>query len=124
MSYSIEEVTDRTVVVQAGSKIDFRNADQLHEACSQKIRSGAKRFIFDFEETEVLDSTGLGAIFKLYRKLTAVSGGEPAIAFAGVGSQVEAALRLTRTGRVFEEYDSVDEAVAALEDGSAGAPTS
>lgn len=115
MSYSIEEISDETILVEAGSKLDFRNADQVHEACNQKIRSGAKRFIFDFEETEVLDSTGLGAIFKLYRKLSGLTGGEAAIAFAEVGSQVEAALRLTRTARVFKEYESVDDALAALE---------
>lgn len=115
MSYSIEEISDETVLVEAGSTLDFRNADQVHEECNQKIRSGTRQFIFDFEETDVLDSTGLGAIFKLYRKLSGLTGGEPAIAFAAVGSQVEAALRLTRTGRVFEEYESVDEALAALE---------
>lgn len=114
MSYTIEEVSDETVLVRAGANLDFRNADEVHAACNEQIRAGVKRFIFDFSETDVLDSTGLGAIFKLYRKLSGLTGGEPAIAFADVGSQVQAALRLTRTGRVFQEYDSVEEALEAV----------
>jgi len=107
MSFFIEPVTRDTVVVQIGKALDFRNAADFKAAVQEQVRGGVRSFILDFTDTGILDSTGLGSIFSLYRQVSPMSG---QVVFASVSRPVQVVVQLTRTYKVFRQFPSVDAA--------------
>lgn len=111
MSFSIEPVTQETVNVKIGKALDFRNAADFKTTCQEQVQSGARNFILDFSETGILDSTGLGSIFSLYRQVSPLNG---QVVFASVSRPVQVVVQLTRTYKVFRQFPSVEAAREAL----------
>lgn len=111
MSFSIEPVTQETVTVKIGKALDFRNAADFKTTCQEQVQSGARNFILDFSETGILDSTGLGSIFSLYRQVSPLNG---QVVFASVSRPVQVVVQLTRTYKVFRQFPSLDSAREAL----------
>jgi len=107
----VEPLSPNTVVVRVGESLDFRNADSFKTTFQNHIEEGTRNFILDFSDTEVLDSTGLGSIFSLYRE---VSPNDGQVAFANVSQPVEVVVQLTSTYKVFRQFDSVQEAKDAI----------
>ncbi len=111
MSFNVEALSSDTVVVHMGEALDFRNADDFKDAFQEYVEDGVRNFILDFSDTEVLDSTGLGAIFSLYREISPDDG---KVAFADVSRPVQVVVQLTRTYKVFRQFPSVQAAEEAL----------
>jgi anti-sigma B factor antagonist len=111
MSFSIETVTQETVTVKIGKALDFRNAADFKTTCQDLVQSGARNFILDFSETGILDSTGLGSIFSLYRQVSPLNG---QVVFASVSRPVQVVVQLTRTYKVFRQFPSVESAREAM----------
>lgn len=111
MSFDVESRSSETVVVHMGEALDFRNADDFKETFNEYVEDGTRNFILDFSETEVLDSTGLGSIFSLYREISPDDG---KVAFADVSRPVQVVVQLTRTYKVFRQFPSVEAAEEAL----------
>lgn len=109
MSFSTESVSDDTLIIRIGDTLDFRNADAFKQIVKAPIDAGKRQFILDFSDTDVLDSSGLGAIFSLYRRVTAHDG---AVVFANASEPVRVVVDLTRTYKIFPQYDSVEAAQA------------
>lgn len=112
MSFRIESFNENSAVVHVGEALDFRNAEDFKEACQKKVQEGVQNFIIDFSDTGILDSTGLGSIFSLYRR---VSPNDGRVVFASVSQPVRVVVQLTRTYKVFNQYPSVEAAQEALE---------
>ena len=111
MTFSVEPCNQDTVIVRIGKALDFRNAADFKSTCQTQVRSGARNFILDFSETGILDSTGLGSIFSLYRQVSPLEG---QVVFASVSRPVQVVVQLTRTYKVFRQFPSVDAAKDAL----------
>lgn len=111
MSFSIEPCNHESVIVRIGKALDFRNAAEFKTTCQEQVRSGVRNFILDFSDTGILDSTGLGSIFSLYRQVSPLEG---QVVFASVSRPVQVVVQLTRTYKVFRQYPSVDAARDAL----------
>lgn len=107
MSFPIQTAPPNLAVVRIGRALDFRNAAEFKAAYQQHIQNGTRNFILDFSGTGILDSTGLGAIFSLYRQLTPVNG---QVVFAAVSRPVQVVVQLTRTYKVFRQYPTVEDA--------------
>ena len=111
MNFFVEPVTKDTAVIRIGKALDFRNASDFKSASQEQVRGGVKNFILDFTDTGILDSTGLGSIFSLYRQVSPMSG---QVVFASVSRPVQVVVQLTRTYKVFRQFPSVDAARDAL----------
>lgn len=112
MSFHIESFDENSAVVHVGEALDFRNAEEFKEICQEQVQEGVQNFIIDFSDTGILDSTGLGSIFSLYRR---VSPNDGKVVFASVSQPVRVVVQLTRTYKVFNQYPSVEAAQEALE---------
>ena len=91
--------------------LDFRNAEAFQQAWLKSLQEGTVTFIFDFSETGILDSTGLGSIFLLYRKLSPLNG---KVVLASMSRPVQVVIQMTRTYKVFPSFASVEAALGAL----------
>lgn len=111
MSFDVELLSSDTVVIHIGEALDFRNADEFKATFQEHVENGVRQFILNFADTEVLDSTGLGAIFSLYREISQDDG---KVAFATVSEPVQVVVQLTRTYKVFRQFPSVDAAEEAF----------
>lgn len=111
MSFEVKPHTDKTVVVKIGNALDFRNADDFKTTFQSHVEDGVRNFILDFSDTGILDSTGLGSIFSLYRQISPEDG---QVVFADVSRPVQVVVQLTRTYKVFRQFPSVDAAQKAL----------
>lgn len=120
MSFSIQKASQTTVVIRIGKALDFRNAAEFKASCQEHTRTGVRYFVLDFTGTGILDSTGLGVIFSLYRQLTPIGG---QVVFASVSRPVQVVVQLTRTYKVFRQFPSVEAAFENLERSSTGRPT-
>ena len=112
MNIVIETQDQQTATVRIGKSLDFRNAEAFKSACQEQLRHGVRNFILDFSNTGILDSTGLGSIFSVYRQVTPLEG---QMVFAAVSRPVQLVVRLTHTYKVFPQYASVDAARNALQ---------
>ena len=112
MSFVLEPTNDhKSVIVRIWKALDFRNAAEFKTVCQEKVREGARNFILDFSDTGILDSTGLGSIFSLYRQVAPLNG---QVVFASVSRPVQAVVELTHTYKVFRQFHTVEEAQGAL----------
>ena len=112
MSFAIQKASAQTAVVRVGKALDFRNAPEFKASCQEHARAGVRHFVLDFSGTGILDSTGLGVIFSLYRQLTPIGG---QVVFASVSRPVQVVVQLTRTYKVFRQYPSVESAITGLD---------
>ncbi|MEL6612645.1 MAG: STAS domain-containing protein [Bacteroidota bacterium] len=117
MSFTIQKVSAHAAVVRIGKALDFRNAAQFKSTCQNHIRAGVRHFVLDYSGTGILDSTGLGAVFSMYRQLTPLGG---QVVFASVSRPVQVVVQLTRTYKVFRQFPSVESALQQI-NGSANA---
>ena len=111
MSILVEPAGSDTAVVRIGKALDFRNAAEFKAICQDQIEKGVHSYILDFSDTGILDSTGLGTIFSIYRQVTPLSG---QIVFASVSRPVQVVVQLTRTYKVFRQFATVEDAQTAL----------
>ena len=98
-------------MIRIGKTLDFRNAADFKQHCQTLVDQGVHSFILDFTDTGILDSTGLGAIFSVYRQVSPLAG---QVVFASVSRPVQVVVQLTRTYKVFRQFATVSEAQQAL----------
>ncbi len=110
MNFTFQKASPTAVVVRIGKALDFRNAAEFKASCQEQARQGVRYYVLDFSSTGILDSTGLGVIFSLYRQLTPAGG---QVVFASVSRPVQVVVQLTRTYKVFRQFPTVEAALEA-----------
>jgi anti-sigma B factor antagonist len=108
----IEERAEGKVLVIAipARRLDVQNVDLFREHMAARIEAGWSRFVLDLSQVEYIDSSGLGAILSLLKKL-AGSGG---INFCGLDQPVAQLFRMTRLDKAGHVFRSVEEAIGDL----------
>ena len=102
---------DRTVIAVSG-EIDVYTAPRLRETIVSLVEAGNYRLIVDMEGVEFLDSTGLGVLVGGLKRVRAHDGVIDLVCTQG---RILRIFRITGLSRVFNIYDSVDEALASHE---------
>ena len=52
-------------IVGVGQELSLRSGAQLKEAIVERVKRGERQFVFDFADTEFIDSAGLGALISM-----------------------------------------------------------
>jgi anti-sigma B factor antagonist len=104
------ETIGEVVVAKVGiSQLDIQTTEEFREEVASLASN--RHLVLDLGAVEFIDSTGLGALLSLLRKLKLNSGD---LRLTGIGAQVLSIFRLVRMNRVFEIYPSVEEAVSSF----------
>ncbi len=91
-------------------RIDMRHADELKGMLNEIVDRGVNLVALDLSEVEFVDSSGLGAMLTIYKKLVDTG------AFAIVGPQpmVTSLFKLTRTDAFLQIFDNDEEAARVM----------
>jgi anti-sigma B factor antagonist len=107
MKVLTEQIENVMVTQLSGEALDASNAKDLKSQVAPLIVPGAK-VIFDLSNLKFVDSSGLGAMLSCLRQLNA-GGGD--LKLCGMIKPVRALFELVRMHRVFEIFNTREEAL-------------
>jgi anti-sigma B factor antagonist len=111
MNYSRSDEGERTVL-QIRGELDALSAADLRPALDRVVEDQRKDVICDLSELRLVDSSGIGALVSLYKRVRGAGG---QVTFRGVTAQPLVIFKLLRLDVVFEVQGEPAEARARPE---------
>jgi anti-sigma B factor antagonist len=95
------------VVLEIGGEIDVYTAPKLRERLVELVAAGEKNIVADLARVDFLDSTGLGVLVGVHRRLRANAGH---LGLVCAHERLLKIFRITGLDTVFDIHRSVEEA--------------
>jgi anti-sigma B factor antagonist len=111
MSFSLKKDKSGVVVVGVDGQLIVGNRQELKQKVLDALDGGAKKFVIDFIKTGYIDSSGLGVLVSLSKKIRE-QGGE--LRLAGLNEDLQTLFELTKLDTLFAITKTADEALAAF----------
>ncbi|MDA9207302.1 STAS domain-containing protein [Octadecabacter sp.] len=102
--------SDITVIRPGVDRLTAVNAKAFKDDVSALINEGSSQLIVDFQDVTFLDSSGLGALVGVLKKI----GHRGDLAVSGLNADVSQMFKICRMDRVFSTYASVDAALKKM----------
>ncbi|MEP5631232.1 MAG: STAS domain-containing protein [Tateyamaria sp.] len=102
--------TNITVIGPGVKRLTALNAKTFKDEVAALINGGATQIVIDFQEVNFLDSSGLGALVGVLKKI----GHRGDLVVAGLNSDVQQMFRICRMDRVFTVYSNAEEALRMM----------
>ncbi len=99
-----------TVVRPGDARLTAMNAKTFRDEVVALIDQGTSLLVVDFKDVSFLDSSGLGALVGVLKKI----GNRGEMAVCGLNNDVEQMFRICRMDRVFTIYRDSDAAVQSM----------
>lgn len=103
--------TNGVAVISPAGDIDSSTAPTLQQRLDELLGKDVHNFVLDLSRVGFIDSTGLAAVVRLYKRVRI---GEGDVRLAAVPPQVQEVLDLTRLSRVFEIFPTAVAAAASF----------
>jgi anti-sigma B factor antagonist len=112
MSFTVrkDEAQD-VVIVGVDGQLIVGNRHDLKKKVLDAVDGGDRKFVIDFAATGYIDSSGLGVLVSLAKKVRETGGD---LRLAGLNDDLRTLFELTKLDTLFTIVDSVEEAVAAF----------
>lgn len=110
MEIPTEDLQDVTIAQVPVKELDASNAGELKSAMGQILEKRSK-VVLDVGRMQFVDSSGLGAILSCLRQVS-TKGGD--LKLCCMSRQVRSAFELVRMNRIFDVFESKEEAVGAF----------
>ena len=110
MSFSIQKQGD-IVVVDVEGQLIVGNRQELKQKVLDELENGERRFLIDFSQTGYIDSSGLGVLVSLSKKIRE-QGGE--LRLASLNDDLKTLFELTKLDTLFQIADSRDRALESF----------
>ena len=110
LQVSVERVDGVTQCVIVG-EVDMATTPQLRDELIGLIDAGDQRLVLDVSGVPFLDSTGLGVLMEVHRRLRDNSG---AVALVGARPALVRLLTITNLSRALPVYRTIEDAAAAV----------
>ena len=104
------ETKDGVLVVNVDGQLVVSNRQEFKQLVLDEVERGARQVVVDFANTAYIDSSGLGALVSLGKRIRE-SGGE--LRLAALNDDLRTLFELTRLDTLFPLYASRDEALSA-----------
>lgn len=108
MNLKTESIGKVMVLVVREERLDAHNSDELKVEMNRLFESGTKDLLVDIKEVRFIDSSGLGVLVSGYKNAATHQG---SIKLCSLQTQVRSMFELTRLHRVFDIYQTIDEAL-------------
>lgn len=101
-----------TTIIAVEGEIDITSSPDLHKTFEKLVKQNVTKFIVDLKLTSYMDSSGLATLVFLFQTLKDKQG---KVVLANIPSdKVRAIFEITRLDKLFEIYNSREEALAAF----------
>ena len=110
MQLSTQIVENVTIVAVPGETLDASNAKDFKGIVAPLLGPGA-RLVLDLGKLKFVDSSGLGALLSCLRQLNGMGGD---LKLCGMAKPIRALFELVRMHRVFDIYNSREDAVRSF----------
>jgi phosphate acetyltransferase len=110
MSFSIKKEGD-VVVVDVEGQLIVGNRQELKQKVLDELERGEKKFLIDFSQTGYIDSSGLGVLVSLSKKIRE-QGGE--LRLANLNDDLKTLFELTKLDTLFQIADTRDRALQSF----------
>jgi len=110
MGFQVQKVND-VLVVDVEGQLIVGNRQELKQKVLEELEGGERKFIIDFEKTGYIDSSGLGVLVSLSKKIRE-QGGE--LRLANLNEDLRTLFELTKLDTLFQIADSRDRALQGL----------
>lgn len=110
MSFSIERMGEVTVVDVDG-ELTVANRGELKERVLRRLEEGDEVFVIDFSKTGYIDSSGLGVLVSLSKRIREENG---RLRLAGLNQDLRTLFELTKLDTLFQISDDRSAALSEL----------
>ena len=110
MGFQVEKVYD-VLVVDVEGQLIVGNRQELKQKVLEELENGERKFVVDFERTGYIDSSGLGVLVSLSKKIRE-QGGE--LRLANLNEDLRTLFELTKLDTLFQIADSRESALQGL----------
>lgn len=111
MNISKEQRADAIIIHLDGDVMGGPEAVQLNDEINQMLDSGNLKAVIDLTAVNRMNSSGLGILINALSTYKQ-NGGD--LKLAGANAAIRNIMKITRLNQLFENYETVDEAVASL----------
>jgi anti-sigma B factor antagonist len=98
MNHSVVQESDK-ILLQVRGELDALSCPDLRPVLDALVEQGSRMVTVDLSELSLIDSSGVGAMVSLYKRVRA-NGGE--VHFVGVNAQPLVIFKLLRLDRAFQ----------------------
>ena len=109
------EYIDNVLIAHLQMFLDRNGAENFKYVLSERMKPGEK-IILDLEKLVNIDNYGLDALLAMAQKALE---NQSLIKLAGVSTDMQIVLDITKVYRVFEIYPTIEDAVASCKEGKA-----
>ena len=96
------------VVVRVEGQLIVGNRQELKDLIGGALARGERKFLIDFAQTGYIDSSGLGALVSLSKRVREL-GGE--LRLSGLNEDLRSLFELTKLDTLFAIYPGIEEAL-------------
>jgi anti-sigma B factor antagonist len=111
MTFTMTKQGGGVVVVGVEGQLIVGNRQELKQKVLDAIDGGARKFVIDFSQTGYIDSSGLGVLVSLSKKIRE-QGGD--LRLAGLNEDLQTLFELTKLDTLFTITRTPAEALAAF----------
>lgn len=106
------EMNENTLVIRLSGEIDHHTCVEVREKIDREYqKKRAKNMLFDFENIQFMDSSGIGLLMTRYRNV-AICGGS--IALYNISPKVDKLLEISGIYKLMKPYADKDHALKSL----------
>ena len=111
MSFTTRKDPKGVLVVEVDGQLIVGNRQEIKQKVLDALEAGERKFLIDFTKTGYIDSSGLGVLVSLSKKIRD-EGGD--LRLAGLNEDLKTLFELTKLDTLFAISDSSSEALAAF----------
>jgi anti-sigma B factor antagonist len=111
MAFNVRKHPGGVLVVEVDGQLIVGNRQELKQKVLDALEAGSKKFLIDFTKTGYIDSSGLGVLVSLSKKIRD-EGGD--LRLAGLNDDLKTLFELTKLDTLFAITDSAADALAAF----------
>ncbi|MGE0354826.1 MAG: STAS domain-containing protein [Gemmatimonadales bacterium] len=111
MGFTTQKEASGVLVVRVEGQLIVGNRQELKNVIQQAVDNGERKFLIDFSKTGYIDSSGLGALVSISKKIRE-QGGE--LRLSGLNEDLRSLFELTKLDTLFSIADTPEQALAAF----------
>jgi len=110
INYDINEKYNCVVIKLSGKIMGGPDAKTFRKDLDELIDQGKKNVIIDLSNVKFMNSSGLGILVGGLKKMKEADGD---LKICGATDKIDSLLMVSQLTKIFDDYDTLDEAIAA-----------